>query len=179
MFKIALIALVLLFVVAVLTILAGYCLPKNHVASRAISVKQAPETVYSLISDFQHAASWRAHLKSVEMLPPAAGTVRFRETTTDGILIFELVEARPPYRQVTRIADKNLPFGGQWIYEISPTTGGARLTITERGEVYNPVFRLFARYVFGYNRTLDEYLRSVARKFGESPAIVDAAPAAI
>jgi hypothetical protein len=41
------------------------------------------------------------------------------------------------------------------------------LTITERGQISNPVFRFMARYVFGYHATMQEYLASLGRKFGE------------
>ena len=54
---------------------------------------------------------------------------------------------------VTRIADPHLPFGGTWTYEIAPTETGSTLTITEKGEVYNPVFRFVSRYLQGYTAT--------------------------
>jgi hypothetical protein len=69
---------------------------------------------------------------------------------------------------VSQIADKNSPFGGAWIFELSPTSDGTRLNITERGEIYNPVFRFMSRFVFGYTRTLDTYLGNVAHRFGEN-----------
>ena len=47
----------------------------------------------------------------------------------------------PLWRRVTRIADRNLPFGGTWMVEIVPADGGSKVTITENGEVYNPFFR--------------------------------------
>jgi len=68
---------------------------------------------------------------------------------------------------VTRIADKTLPFGGIWIFDVSPTSEGCRLNITERGEIYNPLFRFVSRFLVGYHRTLDTYLQNVSRKFEE------------
>jgi hypothetical protein len=38
-----------------------------------------------------------------------------------------------------------------------PAAGGTTLTVVERGEVYNPVFRFVSRYVIGHTRTLDAY----------------------
>jgi hypothetical protein len=67
---------------------------------------------------------------------------------------------------VTRVADPDQPFGGTWTFDIGPDSGGARLTITERGEVYNPVFRFIARFVFGYTATIEGYLRSLREKLG-------------
>jgi hypothetical protein len=112
-------------------------------------------------------------LQQVELLPDSDGHTRFREHGKNGVLTMEVVESNPPQRMVTRIDDKGLPFGGVWIFEVSPTADGSFLNITERGEVYNPVFRFVSRFILGYTSTLDTYLKSVARKFGESAAPVD------
>ena len=39
-----------------------------------------------------------------------------------------------------------------------------RFTITENGEVYNPIFRFLSRYVMGYTATMDRYLQAVQNK---------------
>jgi hypothetical protein len=83
----------------------------------------------------------------------------------------ETVEMVPPQKLVTRIADPKLPFGGTWAFEIAPTAEGATLRITERGYVTNPFFRFMSRFVFGQTSTMESYLRSLAKKFGEEPQI--------
>jgi hypothetical protein len=69
---------------------------------------------------------------------------------------------------VTRIADPEQPFGGTWTFELAPADGGTRLTITERGEVYNPIFRALGRFVFGHTATIDQYLRALGAAFGDA-----------
>lgn len=76
---------------------------------------------------------------------------------------FEIVERAPPGRLVTRVAD-GLPYGGTWTFELAPEGGGTRLTITERGEVHNPIFRVLARFVFGYAATMEAYLEDLAAR---------------
>jgi hypothetical protein len=71
---------------------------------------------------------------------------------------YQIVEQVPPRRLVTRVADPDLPYGGTWTFELDPQPAGTRLTITERGEIYNPIFRVFARFVFGYAATMERYL---------------------
>ena len=83
--------------------------------------------------------------------------------------MYELVEDRAPSRRVTRIADKNLPFGGTWTYEITPAAEGSELRITEDGEVYNVIFRFMAKYVFGYTGSIEGVFRDLGKKFGEQP----------
>jgi hypothetical protein len=45
------------------------------------------------------------------------------------------------------------------------------VTITEDGEVSNALFRFMSRYVFGHTATLDAYLASLARRFGENTTL--------
>jgi hypothetical protein len=149
----------------------GAMLPKSHVVSRAITLRQSPEAVFAVISNFKGFATWRPDVQSVELLPKQGDHVRFRENSTQGAITYEVLEAASPTRLVTRIADPALPFGGSWIFQIAAAPGGCRLNITERGQVYNPLFRFVSRFVLGHTRTLDAYLRNLARHFGESPAM--------
>jgi hypothetical protein len=76
-------------------------------------------------------------------------------------------EEVPSARRVTRIADKDLPFGGTWTFEITPDGGGSVLTITEDGEVKGGVFRAMS-LLMGHERTIRSYLTHAARALGES-----------
>jgi hypothetical protein len=167
MVKIVLVTAAIVVTAGLVVVLIGWLLPKQHVASRAVTLHQKPEDVFRLISDFKAAPSWRSDVQKVELLPPSNGHVFYREKGTNGVLTMEIVESRPPSRMVARIADKGLPFGGMWIFDISATADGSTLNITERGEIYNPVFRFVSRFLLGYRRTLDAYLQNVSRKFEE------------
>ena len=165
--------LIALLVVGGLAVLVGVIaaigamLPRGHVATRSASYRQTPEAVFRTISDFAGAAAWRRDLERVELLESATGLPRFREHGRHGAITMEVLASEPARRLVVRIADASLPFGGRWIYELEPSAEGTRLTITEEGEVYNPIFRFMARYVFGHTATLEEYLRALGSEFGE------------
>jgi len=178
MFRIGMVALGILLGAIGLQLAVGYSLPKSHVAARAILLRQSPVDVFALISNFKDGASWRNDLRGVEMLPAAEGRTRFRERGKNSSIEFEVIDFDPPQRLVTQIADKSLPFGGTWTFEVLPTPAGTRLNITERGEIYNPVFRVVSRYILGYNQTLDTYLGNVSRKFGENAVAEEGTPAA-
>ena len=62
---------------------------------------------------------------------------------------------------MTRIADPQLPFGGTWTQEIAPDAGGCVVTITENGEIYNPIFRFVSRFILGYTSSIDAYLKAL------------------
>ena len=103
----------------------------------------------------------------VATLPPEAGQIVFREHGRDTVT-YRVETIEPPRRLVVRIADTDLPYGGAWTYDFaSSTDGGTQLTITERGEVYNPVFRFLSRFVFSHHATIDAYLRALGTKLGD------------
>ncbi|HEX6728741.1 MAG TPA: SRPBCC family protein [Pyrinomonadaceae bacterium] len=157
---------VLALVVAVVA-LVGSKLPVQHTASHSIVVHQSPQQVYDVIRDFASAPSWRSDLKSVEVENQLNGKIHFRENSSQGTVNYELVEDIPAQRMVTRILDTDLGYSGKWTYAFTPEAGGTRVTITEDGEVSNVIFRFMSRYVFGHTATMDSYLTSLGKKFGE------------
>jgi uncharacterized protein YndB with AHSA1/START domain len=166
MIWIAYIAGGLVALVLVITI-AGALLPKGHTATRRATFRQPATAVWSAITEIEKFPTWRRDLSSVERLPDREGRPVWREKGRNGTMTLEQVEAQAPRRFVGRIADKNLPFGGTWTYELSEADGATTLAITEDGEIYNPIFRFLARFVFGYATTLENYLKDLGRKFGE------------
>ena len=121
--------------------LVGYFLPVGHEASRNAEFNKPPETVWALIADPNSYNSWwdGADVKSA------------------------VVESVPPTKLVTKIVGETA-FGGTWTFEIAPTSSGSRLTITERGEIYNVVFRALAKYAFGYTGTMESFLSALKLK---------------
>ncbi|HEY2460282.1 MAG TPA: SRPBCC family protein [Candidatus Acidoferrum sp.] len=156
---------------AILVTLIGWLLPVKHVASRTGFYKEPPEAVWQAITNIEAMPSWRKGLKSVERLPDHDGLPAWVEHNSDGTMPMQTVEREPPKRLVVRIADPKLSFGGTWTYEITPAAGGSALRITENGEVYNPFFRFVSRFVIGENRTIEDYLTSLAGKLGDVPRI--------
>jgi hypothetical protein len=169
--KIVLWAFLVLASVLILITLIGWLLPRDHVNTRMGRYQQPPEAIWAAIIDVDAMPSWRKELKSVTRLPDRNGLPAHLEITSDGKIPFETIEMTAPQKLVTRIADPKLPFGGTWTFEISPTADGATLRITERGYVTNPFFRFMSRFVFSQTSTMETYLKSLAKKFGEEPRI--------
>lgn len=146
----------------------GSTLPKAHVASRSILLHRTPQAVYTVVRDFDSAPKWRSDVKRIEVDAQPGKPVYFREDGKNGTINYELVEDVPPQRMVTRIRDTDLGFSGQWTYSFAPENGGTRVTIREDGEVSNVIFRFMSRYIFGQTATIDSYLTSLAKHFGEN-----------
>ena len=121
----------------------GTTLPVAHVASRSRPIPGRPLVVWRLINDPVATKGW-------------AGDART-----------EVVEQDEPRHLVTKIVGESA-YGGTWTFEIAPEGNEAStVTITERGEVYNPVFRVLSRYVFGQTRSLDAYLAKLHAALSE------------
>lgn len=170
--KIALVVLAALVGLVLLVALIGALLPRRHQATRSAVFRRRPEEIFAAVHDFAGLPSWRTGLTGVEMLPPRDGHASFREIAPRRSITYVVLQDQPPVRLVTRIAEDNLPFGGTWTYEISPEAEGARLRITEDGEIRNTLFRFLARFVFGTTGTMKGYLRDLGRKFGDVVTIL-------
>ena len=157
-------------VLAGVVALIGSRLPKSHVASRSILLHRSPQEVYAVVRDFESAPKWRSDVKQVEVDARAGGPVYFREVGKNGTVNYELVEDVPAERMVTRIRDTDLGYSGQWTYTFAPENAATRVTIREDGEVSNVIFRFMSHYVFGQTATIDGYLTSLAKHFGEDVA---------
>ena len=134
----------------VLVTVIGAFLPRDHTASRAIVLQQPLERVWATIRNLEGTAAWFPEGARVEV---------------------EVVEDRRPTKLVTRVVTgPRAPFGGTWTYELQLAPGGSRLTVTERGWIAVPPFRVIA-HLMGLDATIKSYLTALAKKFGEAPAI--------
>ena len=156
--------------VPLLAYVVGSLLPRDHVARATIELRSPPERVWAVVSDIEGTARWRAYVKKIELKREEGGRLRWVETSSHGGVTFELVSQDPPRRQVVRIADDSLPFGGTWAWEIVPDGAGSRLTIEEAGFVKNPVFRLMGKLFFSPTKTIEGYMKSLAKELGEPEA---------
>lgn len=156
----------LLALVGVVAVL-GSQLPEQHMVSRTVEFRQSPQQVWDVISG---PPIWRPEVTHYEILSPAPHRKWIEYGRHGEKMTYEVTEADPPSKLVTRIADPHLPFGGTWTYEITPTAGGSSLTITEDGEIHSPVFRFVARYIQGYTATMDNYLKALRTKLDTADA---------
>ncbi len=164
-----LIVAAILGALALVVVTIGWSLPVKHQATGEATLGTSAQSLYELIRYVERYPEWRSSVKRIERLSDSAGRARFREIGNNGTILYEVESAEPNQRVVTRIADRALPFGGTWTYELIPRGDSTTLRITEDGEVYNPVFRFVSRFVMGHTATIETYLNDVKKHF-ESPA---------
>ena len=163
-----LVPLLLVGLVALLFAL-GSLVARDHVATCTIELRASPAQVWAALTDWRAFPQWRRNVQRVEPFAAPDGRQGWCETSDWGRLPLVVESSEPERQLVARIADDKLPFGGTWTYRLEPLPGGGtRFSITEDGFVAPPLFRLLARFVFGYHKTLADWQQMLAAKFGES-----------
>ena len=158
------ITVVAIALVITIATLIGTRLAQSHRASVARTFPVRPDVIWAAITDVDAFPSWRQGVTRVERLPDRNGFPVWIEEGRSDKLTLAVERMEPPRILVTRIADPKLPFGGSWTYEILPDGPGSRLTITEDGEIYNPLFRFMARFILGYEMTIRSYMASLDKR---------------
>ena len=158
-------ALLVSTVVAILV--GGMATPRHHVASRTILLRAAPESVWQLVRTVTDYPDWRDDIQSVTSAGDSDGQLRWTEVGRQQSVSYRATVDEPPNRFASQITDDDLGYSGEWQYVITATESGTRLTITETGQVGNPVFRFFGTHFVGFTRGIDAFLRDLAVQLGE------------
>jgi uncharacterized protein YndB with AHSA1/START domain len=144
------------------------------------SVRRLPDrnghAVWNVVSSSQPGTPGEIEVFELELsafivwlhMPP--GTALVAAETAGKDLDFEVEVYDPPRRMRIRILDDDVPFGGNWTWELSPEAGGCRVRITEQGYVEPAVLRYFAR-AGGYAVTMEEHLNALGQRLGEQTRI--------
>jgi uncharacterized protein YndB with AHSA1/START domain len=167
--KWVLIVVVIIAIAVAIAAFIGSRLAQSHRASIERVFPVLPEVIWAAITDIDAFSSWREGVTRVERLPDRNGYPVWVEEGRHGRMTMAVERMEAPRILVGRIADPGLPFGGTWTYEITREPSGSRLRITEDGEIYNPLFRFMARFVFGYEGTLRSYMASLEKRLARQP----------
>lgn len=169
--KIALVVVAGIVLLSACIVTIGMLLPKSHVVSRSASFHATPQRLFSLIAGPQ---SWRPDVVRCETVPDPSGKELVSETTRNGETVtYEILDRVPPASLTRRIATKNLPYSGSWTFSLQASDATTVVRITERGAVYNPVFRFVSRFVIGQTKGINAYLEALGQAVGQTITIQD------
>lgn len=154
--------------------LVGWCLPRHHQVARTLLLPVPPAAVWETLVDYPGQVTWRRGLTAVTRQPDRDGAAVWRERRGRHALDLRTVAATPPRHLVRQIGAEDGPLRGQWEWALEPvvTPASTRLTLTERGEVGNPLVRFVNRFVIGQGATATGFLRDLARRFGTEPRFI-------
>lgn len=151
---------------AAIVVGVGAMLPRDHIASMDRFVPVDPAAVASMVRTVDRYPEWRSGVQRIELRGRDAGGVRFTEHGSEDPIAFHLVEEAENARFRSTIDDPALPFGGYWTITLTPENRGTRVRIEERGFVTNWIYRFFARFLFGHDRSMRIWLDDLERAVG-------------
>jgi hypothetical protein len=156
-----LIGIVAALAAVVVTVYAiGWSLPVEHVAWSERVIAAPLAQVARRIRDVGDYGAWRP--VKVEILSTENGRTRYRETSGDDTITFDLVEEAGGQRFTSTILDEDLPFDGSWTITLASEVEGTRVRIAEHGRVKDPLFRFLSSFVVGHTSTMEAYLDALA-----------------
>jgi uncharacterized protein YndB with AHSA1/START domain len=141
----------------------GLALPREHEVARSARVNAPVPRVFNVIRDVEQYPLWRSDVENVVVLPDDGNGFRFQEISGEDVVTYRIENEQAPSLIEVRIIDSSLPFGGSWTYVLQPFDAGTSVTITEKGEIYNPIFRLLSRTLFSPSDTMERFLRDLTR----------------
>jgi Polyketide cyclase / dehydrase and lipid transport len=140
----------------------GSTLPIKHTASQSRTFNKPPEVVWNTVANISEAASWRKDVDGITV----TGLTTYKELSHGDEVEYEISNSVTGQSFTTTIITKDLPYGGTWNFEFIPEGDGCRLTITENGEIYSPIFRFISRFFIGHEGTMKTYLDQLGAKLG-------------
>jgi hypothetical protein len=145
----------------------GTTLPRDHAVSSRVTIAAPAESIYNVMRDFKAIPTWWPAATAIEMVPSTDGFERWRETVDGFEMTIILREEEWPLRMATEIdTTGGSAFGGTWLHEVRIIDSAqSEVTITERGWVSNPYFRVMMKFG-GEHTSIDSYLAALAARFG-------------
>ena len=152
-----------------LIVVVGMTRPSHHVAQTRGKYDKPPMDVWRVVSDYDRWSEWNPEIKSVTPLPEQNGRRMINVVGSWGTAPTVIAAWNPPSKLRTEMDAGS--FSGSWSYEMTPTgDGGTLLTITEEGDVGNPIFR--AMMIFHDNKaTMRSFHAALAKRLGTSVAV--------
>ena len=140
--------------------LAGSLMEVSHTATVERLIPLEKDRVWSIVTNFKEYPSWRSDVKSVTAKDESHWT---EVNAYDDQVDYQLTVLDSTGTVETRIMNKDLPYGGYWTIQLEQAEGGTLVTITEHGEVFNPLFRFMSKYIFGHDTTIKQYLDNLSK----------------
>jgi hypothetical protein len=149
---------------ALLLVVVGMMRPRGHTARTQATYAKTTDELWAVLADYDHWSQWNPGIKSVTPLPDRNGHRAINVEASWGVADTEITAWEPS--KLLRTDMDAGAFRGSWTYELAPAGNNTTvLTITENGEVLNPLFR--ALMIFNDNHaTMMAFHRGLAKRLG-------------
>ena len=159
--------------VAAMTLL-GWLMPSRYVASQSLLLPVPIADAWTTLVDYPGHTAWRRGLTAVDRLPDAESTEVWRESFGRSTTRTTTIEAHSPSSLVRQFDVEGGSIRRRWEFALEPVVspGNTRITLTEFGEIRNPLRRFVVRFITGRSTTLKDFLRDLAHRFDAEPALI-------
>lgn len=141
--------------------LIGLTISKTHSLTYSINIEKPTELIWNKLRDDLKSAEWRNDLKSVEALQRWNNYEAFKEIYKNGGSLNYAIIYKKENEKLIRKIIHNKNFGGEWIIELREN----KVTITENGEIYNPIFRVLGKIFHDPSKTIVRFLNDLKNSF--------------
>jgi len=142
----------------------GARLPETHTVTISRAVPLPIGQVWSVLIDFAGQASWRPDFVSAERQDDFQGRAVWREVYKGSQeTLIQTIAREKPIRLVRRLEDVRGTSKALWSYELTDHGGVTQLTVTETGNIRNPIARWGLRYMVGQAAYLESYMDALCR----------------
>ena len=154
--------------------LIGWLMPSRYGVSQSFLLPVPVADVWAILDDYPGQTAWRRDLIAVDRLPDEGSTEVWRERFERSATRSWTVEARSPAWLVRQSDLEGGAIQRRWEFALEPVVSpsNTRITLTERGEIRNPLRRFVIRFIIGRSRTLKNLLSDLAGRFDARPAFI-------
>lgn len=146
----------------------GDAQPREHRASRTVTLVAATDTVYRLVRNIGAYPMWWDDAVSSARVTGQRRETWEQEIKRRGVIRTQVTSETPGARLVTTVAnDEQQDFGGSWTVTVRLTGSGTEVTILEHWWIEKPLSRTHAKLNGAPNSVMDSFLKSLAVNFGE------------
>lgn len=158
----------ILFFAAMAGLIVGQFLPEEHEVSLSAEFGISPDSLWSILTNYESYPDWRIDLHRVDLLSDEDGLKHWQEFDQSKMdLTYTEVIVDRPTLLIIKIVDHDIPFGGTWKMEFSSVAAGCMLKITEKGTIESGFFRFIATYIFGFDSTIRSFINMLKLYLGE------------
>ena len=145
----------------------GMALPRNHLVSSRIRLSAPRDSVFAVLRAFGDYPKWDKDFTSSVRGPSRNGHEVWVQEANGMTVSIELTSIQDPSRLVSWIVtSEKSDWGGVWTYDLVATGSGTTVTITEKGWIRSPIFRVMMK-AMGTHSTMDGLLKALGTRFGE------------
>lgn len=157
----------ILLAIPVIPFITGMFISETYSVTVSQTYNAPVASVWYSITEVENFPEWRTGVERVEIISDSGDFLLWKEYYAGPEpLTFKATTRRDSTQFVATIVDEDLPFGGSWTYRLEQSGTGVRLSITEDGQIYSPIYRFISRFIMGYTGTIRQYMDDLKQKTG-------------